>query len=563
VNIFEQPELIGLWYLLQWLGWQAEDEAIGSVIMGPFVGWKAEQYRHILESAKENMISVEEALRANDSAVAGEMAAKIDEWRGWAKELPVSQLAFKLVFETGRADQWRERAEQSPRMVRVFEDLQRLLDQMQDFESVSVDPKLAEYAKTFPKPPALEVTEPVGDAEGVQLLTVHASKGLEFETVYLIACTQRNWSGGRSLARPVPETLKRAVELPPEHEFRRLMYVAATRARDRLIVSSAIQGSNGGRLAPSPFIAELFDAEALKVAAAEVSPGRLEKVLDKLQRFYPKHGENDDARLPFETSDGWLELSVTQLGGYEFCPYEFYVQNVLQIKQPMGPQLAFGNALHQVFESFYKGKLAATERPAKELHALLDELWSDKGYERRELADADRELAHSTLEAFLAREQRVSRQILGSEVAIRFDIPEAKLRLRGKIDAFFETTEGLQLRDFKTGRTKTNAEKLAKEAKDNFQLRSYALAYEALNGQAPAEVVLDYVVTGVEGAAKLSPVILRNHRAKLVALADSIRNRDFAPNPSPVHSCAAIRYFGTGERDELAEELLTQTGEAV
>jgi hypothetical protein len=112
------------------------------------------------------------------------------------------------------------------------------------------------------------------------------------------------------------------------------------------------------------------------------------------------------------------------------------------------------------------------------------------------------------------------------------------------------------LRDFKTGRTKTDAEKLARDAKENFQLRTYALAYEMLNGRAPAEVVLDYVVTGVQGRAVLSPTILRNHRAKLGGLAERIRSRDFAANPSPLHQCAAIRYYGTGEQDSLVETLM-------
>jgi DNA helicase II / ATP-dependent DNA helicase PcrA len=563
INIFEQPELIGLWYLMKWLCFQANDEAIGHVIMGPMVKWTPDQYRPILERARKQLITVEESLRMDSGREAKELVKRVDEWRGWAQGLHVSQLAFKLVFDTGRADEWRERAESSGRMIRVFGDLQRLYEQMQDFETISSNPTLAGYADTFPTPPALEVSEPAGDARGVQLLTVHASKGLEFETVYIIACTQRGWSGVRSAARQVPEALLGSTKLPPEHEYRRLMYVAVTRARRSLVVSSPIKGAGGGKQPPTPFVGELFGASALKEAPMGVSAGRFEEVMSKLQRFYPMQGENGHKLLPFETSDGWLELSVTQLGGYEYCPFEFYLQYVLQIKQPIGPQLAFGNALHKVFEAYYKASLRDTPLVNDELHSLLDEQWSDRGYERRELADADRALAHRTLDGFIAREGQSDRKVIGSEVPIRLDLPEAKLRLKGKIDALYEGSEGVELRDFKTGRTKTNKEKLDDEAKRNFQLRTYALAYQRLNGNAPAQLVLDYVVTGVEGSAALSPAILRNHTDKLVDMAHKIRAGDFAPNPSPVHNCAAIRYYGTGEQDELVEESMRNVEETV
>jgi hypothetical protein len=65
-------------------------------------------------------------------------------------------------------------------------------------------------------------------------------------------------------------------------------------------------------------------------------------------------------------------------------------------------------------------------------------------------------------------------------------------------------------------------------------------------------VVLDYVVTGIEGIAELSPTILRNHREKLIKLTESIRSREFSPKPSQYHQCAAIRYYGDVEDEEEA-----------
>lgn len=565
VSIFDQPELLALWYLLKWLLWEVSEEAVGQVIMGPFVGWTAEEYREILELSRNELITVEEAVRRAGWDRTEGLGVRLDAWRGWAKEFTVSQLAFKLVFETGLAERWQQQANESPRMIRVFEDLHRLLEQMQDFETVAVAPNLTAYMAAFPKPPGLEVAEPLGDVEGVQLLTVHAAKGLEFETVYLMNCTQRSWSAGRGLGRVVPPELRSAQDLPPDHEFRRLMYVAVTRAKRELIVSAPLATAGGSRQLLSPFIGEMFEPAALttgETAVIEVA-GKTQNVMSKLQRFYPMSAQLGANRLPFESSDGWLDLSVTALGGYDFCPYEFYIQHVLKISQPMGPQLGFGSVLHRMFEIYYKTKMAGEEPKLAELHEALNEAWSSRGYTSAVEAETDLKLAQTILAQFFEREVSANRGIIGSEVPVRFEIPEAKLRLRGKIDALFARDDGFEIRDFKTGRNKTDAEKLSKSAKDNFQLRSYALACEQLRGAAPSAVVLDYVVTMVEGEAALSPTILRNHRGKLADMADRIRQRDFAPNPSAMHECAAIRYFGTGEQEEQVELALLASREPV
>jgi DNA helicase-2/ATP-dependent DNA helicase PcrA len=552
VNIFEQPELNQLWYLLQWIGWRVDPESLSHVIVGRFGGWSTEQYRNLLRDAEEVLADIEDQLRASpDNPAAVSLVERLDTWRQWAEELPVSQLVYRLFFETGVSDQLIKAAGDHPRIVRVFEDLGQLLNQMQDYETVARDLTLAGYLKAFPQPPAIEVAEPQGDSEGVQLLTVHASKGLEFNAVYLIGCTQRTWSPKRPSGWEVPAALIDVPELPPEHELRRLMYVAVTRAKQCLVISAATQTAGGARQTISPFVGELMGGELPGKLPTESAAAVLTTTLQKLQRYYPLNQQAGD-KLPFETADGWIELGVGALGNYDFCPYDFYLEKVLAISQPFGPQLAFGVALHAAIQAYYQAKLRGEATALPELAARLDENWSERGYGSKAQAEQAHKAAHQALRGFMEREEKLQRTILGSELPIKLEIPEAKLRLSGRIDALFQADDGVELRDFKTGR-KTDAEALVRAAKTSFQLRTYALAYQEMTGSAPAAVTLDYVVTGVEGRAGLSAAILRNHRAKLVTLAEQIRARNFAPKTSNVHQCAAIRYYGTGEAEELAE----------
>lgn len=555
IDIFEQPELKQLWYLLQWLGYRASDESIGHVIMGAFGGWLPSTYRQVVMKSRTDNLSVEEALIA--LAEAGHELAKrltqlLEEWRTWSKDEPVSRLAYRLVFESGLSNRLIAQADRSDRSVRVFEDLGRLFGQMQDYETVAIDPTLAGYLQTFPKPPAIENTEAVGDAGGVQLLTIHASKGLEFETVFLMNTSQTAWTQSGNTGRyRLPEGLLAGDSLPPEHEYRRLMYVAVTRAKRDLRISAPVLDAASRRVTTSRFVPELLGG-VLPDIEPIITRDKIENSLSKLQRYYPLQSEIHSHTLPFQEGE-WLVLGVNDMGLYDHCPYDFYLEKVLGIEHPYGPRLAFGTALHKVFEQYYRIVKRGGRPQLEGLQQVLEDTWSDRGYERRELADQAHRLASQTVQQFFAREQsQTGRQIMDVELPIILEVPEAKLRLRGKIDALFAGVNGIQIRDYKTGR-KTDAEKLAAATKDNFQLRTYALAYEQMTGQAPAEVVLDYVVTGVEGVASLSEAIRRNHYLKLINMADGIRERNFAPKVSKFHQCAAIRYYGEALEDESEE----------
>jgi DNA helicase II / ATP-dependent DNA helicase PcrA len=88
-------------------------------------------------------------------------------------------------------------------------------------------------------------------AEGVSLLTLHASKGLEFPVVFLVGCEE----GLLPLARPGLET--------DAAEERRLFFVGLTRARSRLFLFHSRRRTLRGETVearPSPFLADLEEA---------------------------------------------------------------------------------------------------------------------------------------------------------------------------------------------------------------------------------------------------------------------------------------------------------------
>ncbi|MEX0932100.1 MAG: ATP-dependent DNA helicase [Candidatus Saccharimonadales bacterium] len=551
VDVFEQAELLQLWHLLRWLNLQADEEAIIQLLHGPFMGFSYKEVRKVRDFAVANLVSMEEAMERLAKNEKGFVQAvkQLYEWREWSKELNISQLVYKLVFATGLSDEWIERADREPRLVRVFENLQLWLQQCQAFEHAALNSKLSGYMELFLQPPEIITQELTGNEHGVVLLTVHAAKGLEFDTVFIINNTFEAWSGrGLPGTEEIPEELLHTnLDLPPEHEQRRLLYVALTRAKTNLYLSAPVQGAGGRAKKPAPFMKEIFSEKKLQKEIATNVRGKIEESLEKIQQFAPKTLQLNTKTMPFESTDGWLELDTTALESYKYCPYEFYLNRVLKIRSPLGPQVAFGQLLHQAFHLYYRSKLDEEPVTLEELSKYIDESWSDRGYKNQKEAESARKLAQQTLKEFYIREEKINREIVSTEEKFRLTFPEHKLVIKGRIDAVFKTKDGLEVRDFKTGRGGRDTDKLSDKAKENLQLRTYALAIKETEGQIPVQVVLDYVVTGKEGTANLSERIINNHKDKIVQIAEDIRSRKFEPNASPLHSCIAHRYWGKAE----------------
>jgi len=97
---------------------------------------------------------------------------------------------------------------------------------------------------------------------GVHVMTMHAAKGREFEHVYVLGVMAARMPGARRRApEPIPDALIKE-SLPPDSrtvhdaEMRRLLHVAMTRARRRLVLAYPERTERGAVQAPSPFAEE-------------------------------------------------------------------------------------------------------------------------------------------------------------------------------------------------------------------------------------------------------------------------------------------------------------------
>jgi DNA helicase-2/ATP-dependent DNA helicase PcrA len=101
---------------------------------------------------------------------------------------------------------------------------------------------------------------------GVQVMTMHAAKGQEFDHVYVLGLIAARMPGPRRRAlEPIPDALIKEA-LPPDSkaahadEMRRLLHVAMTRARRRLVLAYPERTERSATQPPSPFAEDAREA---------------------------------------------------------------------------------------------------------------------------------------------------------------------------------------------------------------------------------------------------------------------------------------------------------------
>ena len=113
---------------------------------------------------------------------------------------------------------------------------------------------------------------------GVQVMTVHQAKGLEFDAVFVIGLVRSTFPGSDRLGVDIPDALLAEV-LPRGRdahvaEARRLAYVAMTRARRHLVITTVDVGAGGIAQHASPFFEEARAAAGAEVEDVGEPPDR-------------------------------------------------------------------------------------------------------------------------------------------------------------------------------------------------------------------------------------------------------------------------------------------------
>ena len=381
--------------------------------------------------------------------------------------------------------------------------------------------------------------------DAVQLMTVHAAKGLEFRRVFVVRVGSGSFPGNykESLVE-FPAHLRTGGDahepnpkLRHEQEERRLFYVAMTRAMDELYLCGKAGREKRQPVPPKGYLRDLVSARPSKLAGAidcRVLPAPQIAQLHAAAAAEPlltvsqwtQLAARDDARL--------LELSASALQTYESCPLKYKLRYDWRLPEEAGAAPQFGNAMHLALKAYFDGVRAG--RPLAEqmvVACFLDEFAKANIPEplQREMYEAKgREQLASFLRSELARP---AGKVLHTEKRFVLEIGEA--RVRGRLDRLDDLGGGaVAVVDYKTGKLKTQD-----DADDSLQLSIYALAAQSL-GHKPQALVFINLENSTAIESQRSEKDLRDAEAGVAAIATRIAAGEFDPKPG--FGCAYCSY---------------------
>jgi superfamily I DNA/RNA helicase/RecB family exonuclease len=357
--------------------------------------------------------------------------------------------------------------------------------------------------------------------EAVRLMTAHRSKGLEWRLVVVTGVQEGLWPdlrrrgslleadriGRDGLAEPLTPGALLAEE-------RRLFYVAATRARERLVVTAVKAPADDGDQ-PSRFLTELgveprdvtgrprrplaVSALVAELRATTVDPDASEALREAAARRLAKlaalSDDNGQPMVPHAHPDNWWGLhepthsavplrdrdrpvvlsgsALEQLA--RTCSLQWFLGREVKADAPATAAQGFGNVVHVLADEVASGR---TPADLAVLMERLDSVWDALAFDAPWKSRQEKEQARVALERFLQWHvtDRGGRTVVATEHG--FDVTleaggEYEVRIRGSMDRVETDAQGrAYVVDFKTGKSAPTRDEVAHHP----QLAVYQLA---------------------------------------------------------------------------------------
>ncbi|MBP5996322.1 MAG: exodeoxyribonuclease V subunit gamma [Azonexus sp.] len=259
LRFFERQEIKHALAYLRLLGNPDDDTAFLRVVNFPTRGIGARSLENLQATAHQmnsSLYNAAASLTGKAGQTVGAFIRLIESLRQETQNLPLPEVVEHIIEKSGLAQHYRTEKEGQERLENLDELINAAATFVDDEGAIGEGGALASFLAHA----SLEAGEhQAGEGqEAVQLMSVHAAKGLEFDVVFITGLEQGLFPHENSVNQG-----REGLE-----EERRLMYVALTRARQRLYVSCAQTRMLHGQTrycVPSSFLEEIPEQLLLKL----------------------------------------------------------------------------------------------------------------------------------------------------------------------------------------------------------------------------------------------------------------------------------------------------------
>ncbi|GAC1381520.1 MAG: ATP-dependent DNA helicase [Ginsengibacter sp.] len=403
---------------------------------------------------------------------------------------------------------------------------------------------------------SLPMLQSIGSDKGVNLLTAHGSKGLEFEHVFVAGANSSMWEKKRKPGGgyKIPDTVFSSIAAgSDEEELRRLFYVMLTRAEKHLHISFCKYKADGKELEPSKFIEEILDKHEIEIKEVSLSE---EELMDfEVLHFTCLAPEIEKGEEDFIT--GLLDkyvMNVTALNNYLDCPLAFYFKNLIRIPSGKSENTEFGSAIHLAIQRLFEKMQQHPDQVFESKEELISDFkwymvrhrenFTKEAFERR------MEYGETVLGNYYEKYIGTWNKIVSVERMIR-NVQVKGVPIKGKIDKLEFNGKEINVVDYKTGdvNSKYTSNKLSPPNEDQPNGGDYwrqAVFYKLLIDnyeQKDWKVIsteFDFVEPDSKKEYKKKKVVIQDAdiatvTEQIVRVWDKIQNREF--------------YTGCGKKD--------------
>ena len=420
------------------------------------------------------------------------------------------------------------------------------------------------------------------DEDRLTLATLHQSKGLEFDVVFIADAvegvlpdlrTRDSLLGVRYLDDRLPADEAGYIQFRLREE-RRLAYTAMTRATRRVVWTTTDSGFDEGGGIPSRFLALVAGTETVDAALHPVerrkrpiTPRETEAALrrtltdpaaappDRLAAAVVlADGDKHGMRSPTEfygalvpgpddgVIAGPLFLSPSQAELYEACPRRYALERKLGVGDGSNIYAQFGGLVHDVLEAAERRALerGADHASVREAFEELDHRFEPESFGGGAFAAAWRERARTALDGLYENWPST-----GSIVALEhpLELESEGARWVGRADRIERSGETVTVVDYKTSKSPM----AITDAKTSFQLGFYLLAAQAdpdiATAGTPDHAELWYPLalkkSGITVRA-FDPAALADIEDRMQAVASGVAAERWTATPGPACTHCAV-----------------------